>query len=112
MNTNKIPLIKSPCKDCPFRKDCLEGWLGEKRISEILKQDSFVCHKTTNNDVEGSDNLDRKQCAGFMLLKGSESAFVKLSKSLKLDLGLTGRELVFEHKQDCITHHKNNYDDK
>jgi len=107
----KIPTMKAPCIDCPFRKDSLEGWLGEKRISEILSQGSFVCHKTTKNDVRGSENRDRKQCAGFMLLKGSESEFVKLAQSLKVDLQLTGRELVFDHKQDCISHHKNNYDD-
>lgn len=49
---------------------------------------------------------NRKQCAGFMLLKGEESTFVRLAKVLQIDTGLTGRELVFDNKQDCINHHK------
>lgn len=90
-----IPCIKHPCKDCPFRKDTLKGWLGEARIAEILEQDTFVCHKATT-----------RQCAGHMLLKGSDNAFVRVAEAYKIDLGLTGRELIFDNEQDCINHHK------
>jgi len=89
-----LPNVKKPCKDCPFRKDSLEGWLGKKRITEILESNSFVCHKKTDF-----------QCAGFMHLKGQESEFVVLAERLGLDTKLTGKELVFENKQDCINHH-------
>lgn len=53
----KLPHIKKPCRDCPFRKDTLKGWLGEERIREIITADSFVCHKKTD-----------MQCAGHMLV--------------------------------------------
>ena len=93
----KIPCMTHPCKACPFRKDTLKGWLGEKRMTEILDTDTFPCHKTKG---------DRKQCAGHMLLKGDDNAFVRVAKAHELDLGLTGRELIFDNEQDCLNHHK------
>lgn len=96
----KIPALTSPCKDCPFRIDCTKGWLGEKRMTEIIESESFTCHKTTNYK-DG-----RKQCAGFMLIKDGKSAFEQLAKTLKEELNLSGRELIFDTEQDCINHHK------
>lgn len=96
----KIPRVKTPCKDCPFRKDTLEGWLGEDRMTEILASDLFPCHKTTGGRLR-----DRKQCAGHMLMKGHENAFVRLAARMNEDLGLKGAELVFDTKQACIDHH-------
>lgn len=89
-----LPNMKRPCKDCPFRKDSLEGWLGGKRMKEILNSNSFVCHKKTD-----------LQCAGFMHIKGNESQFVALAENLGFDTKLTGKELVFETKKECIKHH-------
>lgn len=89
----KLPHVRKPCKDCPFRTDCLKGWLN--RMPEILDADSFVCHKNT-----------KLQCAGHMLIKGGANAFVRLAGRLRIDLPLRGRELVFETEQDCIAHHE------
>lgn len=90
----KLPNCKSPCKDCPFRKDVAEGWLGQERMREILATKSFVCHKNTT-----------LQCAGHMLMKGEENDFVKLAGRLNIPLELRGKELVFETDEECISHH-------
>lgn len=92
----KLPHCKHPCGDCPFRKDTYKGWLGSARMRSILDSDSFTCHK--NNDL---------QCAGHMLIKGEENAFVALAKRLYISLPLKGRELIFDNNQDCIDHHSN-----
>ncbi|MYM92538.1 hypothetical protein GTP90_01535 [Rugamonas sp. FT81W] len=92
----QLPNMKAPCKDCPFRKDSSKGWLGAERMAEILEADSFVCHK--RND---------RQCAGHMLINGDSNAFVRLAACLRLELNLTGAELVFASKAACIEHHKN-----
>lgn len=92
-----LPNMKSPCKNCPFRKDTLKGWLGKERMAEILNANSFVCHK--KKDL---------QCAGFMNLKGEESEFVRLANRFGLDTELKGRDLVFETKKQCIEHHSKN----
>ena len=91
---SKLPHIKKPCRDCPFRKDTLEGWLGEERTSQILAADSFVCHKKTD-----------MQCAGHMLINGQDNAFVRLAGQLRIPLDLSGREEVFDSKEACIEHH-------
>lgn len=93
---SKLPHIRKPCRDCPFRKDALQGWLGEDRMTEILAADSFVCHKKTD-----------MQCAGHMLMNGEGNAFVRLAARLRIPLDLTGGEQVFESKVTCIEHHKN-----
>ena len=69
--------MKKPCSQCPFRKDTMKGWLGSDRIAEILKADSFVCHKKTE-----------LQCAGHMLLKKQENTFIQIAERLSVNLGL------------------------
>lgn len=92
----KLPNMKAPCQDCPFRKDSLRGWLGGDRTAEILAADSFVCHKKTD-----------MQCAGHMLINGDENAFVRIARRLRIALNLSGAEKVFANKAACIEHHKN-----
>jgi hypothetical protein len=91
----KLPHIKKPCPECPFRTDCLKGWLGEERITSHLAADSFVCHKKTD-----------MQCAGHMLVNGAANGFVRIAGRMGIELDLTGKEHVFESRDACIAHHK------
>lgn len=91
----RLPHVKKPCRDCPFRKDVMQGWLGAERMADILATDSFVCHKKTDY-----------QCAGHMLIKGRDNAFVSLAEKMDIPLPLTGRSLVFDSKADCVAHHE------
>lgn len=91
-----LPNQKHPCKDCPFRKDILQGWLGADRMEEILEQKSFTCHKTQKS----------LQCAGHMIIKGEENEFVRMANELGIGLQMKGHELIFTTKADCIKHHK------
>jgi len=96
MKKINLPNVKKPCKDCPFRKDSMKGWLGTDRMTEILDSDTFVCHKKMD-----------LQCAGHMLLLKKENIFYRMAQAMKIDLGLSGEELVFDNKKDCINHHSN-----
>ena len=98
---DKPPYMNSPCAKCPFRKDSMEGWLGGDRMAEILAQTSFVCHKTTNKML-----YDRRQCAGHMIIKGEENAFVAAAKDHRVKLDLRGQSLIFESEKECIEHHE------
>jgi hypothetical protein len=90
----KLPNMPAPCEDCPFKKDTLRGWLGRERMTEILAAASFTCHK---------DNS--KQCAGHMLIKGTDNSFVRLAAGFGMALKLKGGEAVFPSEQECIDHH-------
>ena len=98
MDTNKVPYRKKPCSECPIRKDTLKGWLGNDKIAAILKADCFVCHKNTS-----------LQCAGHMLLKKQENAFVQIAERLSINLKLEGEELIFDTEDDCIAHHSHDH---
>lgn len=89
-----LPNVKKPCKDCPFRKDSLNGWLGKDRMTSILDSGSFVCNKKTH-----------LQCAGHMLISGQKNDFVRLASRLGVDIELSGEELIFESREACIEHH-------
>lgn len=100
----KLPNVKKPCKNCPFRKDSQKGWLGKERAEEISKAETFVCHKTVDYTEENNQD-NRLQCAGFMIMKKEESLFYTLAKRLKIKLELTGEELIFKSKKEFIKHH-------
>ena len=78
-------------------------------MTEILNDESFVCHKTTNGL-----RAKRKQCAGHMLVKREDNAFYQLAIRMGFEeqLGLSGEELVFEHEQDLIKHHQDSREQK
>jgi hypothetical protein len=96
---HKLPNKIKPCSNCPFRKDTLKGWLGAERMKEILEASSFVCHKTL-------DQVKTLQCAGHMIIKDEENDFVRLANRFNQPTHLTGQELVFDTKEQCINHHK------
>jgi len=96
-NINKLPCTKSPCANCPFRKDTLDGWLGKERMEEITSSDSFTCHKTSK---------PRLQCAGHMLLLKEQNQFYRLGKMFYRDrFELQGEELIFNSVEECIEKH-------
>ena len=67
--------LRKACSNCPFKKDSLNGWLGEARAREIVhsitaQQGTFSCHKTTEYDDETGDNRETdssQHCAGAMI---------------------------------------------
>ncbi len=93
-----FPHMKKPCKACPFRKDTTLHPLGKRMAVRICNATSFVCH-----------NKRTHQCAGHMLLRGSDNVYVNTAKKLDIDLSLSGRELVFNSMGECIKHHERKY---
>jgi len=93
----RLPFVKTPCRDCPFKKDSLKGWLGKERISDILNSDSFVCHKNT-----------KLQCAGHMIINSNNNIFVRMSGNIGIPLELKNKKAIFPTKDKCIKHHTKN----
>lgn len=98
----KIPMVKKPCSNCPFKKDTLKGWLGADRAEEIANAHGFTCHKTGET---GSG--PRKQCAGFMILKQEESAFYRILNHAARQFLIEQNNVIFDNKEDFIKHHSN-----
>jgi len=98
----KIPMVKKPCSNCPFKKDTLKGWLGHDRADDIANCSSFTCHKTGD-----TGKGPRKQCAGFMILKQEESDFYRLLNHAARQFLMKHNNDIFESKEDFIKHHSN-----
>lgn len=95
-----IPYKRTPCKNCPFRTDCLQGWLGKDRAEEISQADSFTCHKTDKS----------MQCAGHMAVLKNDNGFFRLMGRLGMKDDLTelihkSEKLVFKSTKQFVKHH-------
>ena len=106
-----------PCAKCPFRTNCLEGWLGEERAEEIIsgitdQQATFTCHETTkfDEDEEEVRHDGEQHCAGALILLEKlerPGQLMRIAERLgyydrtKLDMEAP----VFDDECDFIHHH-------
>ena len=96
MSIYDLPFAKAPCGQCPFRTDCLKGWLGEARAAEIAEADSFTCHK--NKDL---------QCAGHMVVSKRNIFIILAEIFFKDKIVIKNSKILFKNEKDFINHHKN-----
>lgn len=103
--------LKKPCKGCPFRRDCLPGWLGEPRAEEIAGailngNKTFACHETTGA-VRRKRGVE-SHCAGALALvelTGEPNAMMQIAERLGLWDGKVSTEGVFASGAEFIEHH-------
>ncbi len=83
---------KTPCTDCPFRKNSLPGWLSDYTPRElhniIMAEKPFPCHMTHPNNIvtyEDAGSEEYPLCAG---------ALQYMKKAAKLPLNPELRALV------------------
>ena len=111
--------LSEPCGNmCPFRIDCLKGWLGEKRATEIIdaltrEDKTFACHKTVEYDDDDElvlNNPKEQHCAGAMILL-EKNGFANQMMRICERIGLYDRNKlnmdakVFDEFDDFIEHH-------
>lgn len=112
---------KSPCKECPFRKDSLPGWLGSmSRNPQIfidgLEYTIVPCHMKVKWDevekrnliVNGKDN----PCVGALQLCHNSLKFPRGAREEGTPYNIlyekSGKnEQVFQWAHDFIKHHAN-----
>lgn len=55
-----------PCRECPFRKESLPGYLGGFTVAQVIQaavnETDFICHTTREKDYDS-----QVQCAGRLL---------------------------------------------
>lgn len=56
----------TPCSDCPWRRDSLNGWLGGHTPEEFLRiahaDTTYNCHAVTNQQCAGMAVYRRNTC--------------------------------------------------
>lgn len=113
--------LKRPCPKCPFRKDCILGWLGRIRSEDIAGAvlddgKTFSCHETVEHDDETGEHVERDEeqhCVGALILTDNE----EVSNQMQRIAGRLGiydpenidpkaRDLIFESREDFVDHHE------
>ena len=106
--------VLKPCKNCPFRKDSLKGWLGRERALEIsnavlIENKTFQCHETIGLK-------HKSHCAGALILyeygkiAPHTNNLIQLAEVLemyepsKLDESIE----CFHTQKDFVNHHSEN----
>lgn len=87
---------RTPCSDCPWRRDSLPGWLGALKPDawiEVAHGESRVdCHVITN-----------QQCAGVAVYRANVCKTPRDAKLLQLP---ADRAKVFAWSTEFLEHHK------
>ena len=91
----------TPCRDCPWRRIAMPGWLGEQYTPEewrsIAHSDAKMpCHRTIGKKVE-------LQCAGMSIYRAN---VVKSPRDLAVLRLPQDKELVFATPDEFVTHHR------
>lgn len=66
-------MCNKPCKECPWRKDSIPGWLGDSTPLEFLQlnesEQHMPCHLTVDYESDDWEELvqDAPACAGRLV---------------------------------------------
>ncbi|WP_187967900.1 hypothetical protein [Aquibium microcysteis] len=112
MRTN----LTEPCKECPFRRNSMPGWLGPWEPTDLLaaiKVAPFPCHRTIKADMSFDDPGAAKLelCAGAALFLNYKMEVsrckVTADHQFTLATSLTKDERVFADDTSLLDHHGN-----
>lgn len=99
---------KKPCKDCPFRRKSLPGWLGDNDLEEFtllsVSDEKMPCHLTPGDGaaLDFEMHPDASQCAGRGIFLSNMCKSPRDKSVLVLP---SDRELVFSRPQEFVEHH-------
>lgn len=88
---------KTPCKDCPWRRAAMPGWLGPHTADEWLQhahgESLTMCHTKTNG----------AQCAGFAIYRANVAKTSRFADALVLP---KNHDRVFSTPAEFKAHHE------
>ncbi len=98
---------KKPCRECPFRKESLPGYLGadnpEDFLATTLDDFPMPCHLTVDYEEDGWESLvGASYCAGALSFFRN---MCKMSRDRKRPQGEKD-ETVFSRPDEFLKHHK------
>ncbi len=102
-----------PCKECPFRRKAMPGWLGaatpESFIVEISMERPLPCHPTINYTDDDWLEKWREQsvgniCAGSLIMSANMN---KVPRDRSFPRLPQDKAAVFATHQEFCAHHNN-----
>lgn len=102
------PCVKKPCRECPFRRESLPGYLGadtpEGFIATTMADVPMPCHLTVDYESDDWEEqaAEAPLCAGALIMF---SNMAKLSRDRNRPRLPADRENVFTFPHEFLKHH-------
>jgi hypothetical protein len=112
MNDTKLPVAKVPCKECPFRRDSIPGWLGGGDHGDATSY-RLLAHSDANVACHCSpgfaaDDAERKRpCAGLAIYRNNVLKKPRDGEAARacLEVGKDEADTVFKTPMEFFEHH-------
>lgn len=104
--------MRKPCKECPYRKDSMPGYLGESSynpnefLSQLELPNLHPCHMQVDWDSE-ENNIDKADvCAGAMQFCKNTMKMLRNPSLEKIRQKMTvDSSIVFDRRYEFINYH-------
>ena len=100
-----LPEVRpNPCKECPWRRKSLPGWLGPMDAAEwtelAMSDEPIACHITIKEDGDWDGTL---QCAGAARFRAN---ICKSPRDPEVARGPVDRATIFGRPDEFLNHHQ------
>ena len=96
----------TPCPECPWRKDCLAGWLGgntpEVYADTIAANSATPCHMSQEM-LEGDE--EEAMCAGSLSVMANACIMPTRADEAAARLAVGRRDDTFSNQAEFYKHH-------
>lgn len=103
-DAGKPPAVKSPCNECPWRRNARPGFLGPHTAEEWARlahtDTPIACHKTIKRNLDWVGAL---QCAGAAIFRRNVG---KSPRDPAVAVGPLDTERVFRNDDEFVDHHE------
>lgn len=105
---------RNPCKQCPWRKLSLPGWLGASTPEEfitaaLINEADMPCHKTVDyerDDWELQVMTTASHCAGSLVFMNNYCKLPRRKSLAKMVNSVKKSVTVFATPQEFLKHHR------
>lgn len=108
MKTNK-----TPCNECPYRKDSLPGYLGDEShnpelfLQQLDCKEMHPCHQMVDwNDYTEKDLGAASKCTGALQFMNNSFMRHRNMEVVKLQQTVGKNKDIMQFKHEFINHHK------
>lgn len=99
------------CKECPYKKDSLPGYLGElshnpeRFLDQLESPHLHPCHLTVNWEDEDGGTENAKTCTGALQYMNNTCKVSRYPQARQLQNTVGKSEKIFNRRTDFIKHH-------
>lgn len=99
--------MNKPCKECPWRRKAMAGWLGsqfsaEEWLALALSDEALPCHLTITDESDPFDHRPIVHCVGTGIFRAN---ICKMPRDRNIPREAPDKKTVFASLQEFAAHH-------